>query len=132
LGQLTEPVDGGELLLLHLRVSEATEDGLTVVDLVDRAADAASDGLLAARLHAAGYRSVHEDAYRRIAFRLLEDTWYRVDDAFPRIVAESLPKHAVAALGRVEYELDLASVPSSAVVVEVAAVAHLATLVSKA
>lgn len=114
LGQLAAPGDG-ELLLRHLRVVEASYDALTVVDLVEQALARVEDPTFQTRLHAAGYRAAHEAAYRRIGFETLEQSWYRVDASFPRIVDASFPGGVPSAIVDVDYTLDLSFAAASLV-----------------
>lgn len=91
-----EDVGLSALLLAHIRLVEAPS-GLTLPTLVsafrddlERSASAAlrpfSDALLAA-----GYADVDGEIYRDLAFQLLDITFYKVGDGFPRLTRAAVP-----------------------------------------
>ena len=129
LDQLDAPL-GGELALHHVRVAEASAGGPSVVDLIERAQGVATDDVLAGRLHALGYRPAHAEAYRRISFRVIGESWYRVAGAFPRLSAHHLPAGVTDAIGALEYELNLAAAPTDVVMSEAAVDIHIRNLLT--
>jgi hypothetical protein len=87
--QLEEPA-GGSLLLAFLRMEEVPTPGIRVSSIIDELVGLGLPRLdLLEKLARAGY-SVSESAiYDRMAYGLLDEAWYGVDDGFPRIIPRS-------------------------------------------
>lgn len=108
--QLQPPCDGS-LQLAHIRVAQALEEGSTVPDLVAACRELSATGGFGARVGGAGYDAAHEESYRKIAFELVAQSWFAVDDAFPRIVPQSFGSGDLpAGVSAVSYDVDLAGI----------------------
>lgn len=100
--------DGSDLCLVHLRVETPTPDGEPLQDMAARLEEIDRTGRLQSLLAAAGYGDEERHAYSEVTFRLLEERWFAVDGAFPRLTAETFANGVVPpALGDFRYTLDL-------------------------
>jgi hypothetical protein len=108
--QLTPPV-GGRLHLAHIRVEVPSEHGVSVPDFVDRLREKEASGKLVPLLQIAGYHESHRETYAELAFAVIGEGWFTIDDAFPRLAASAFPGGEIPpALGEFRYSLDLAAV----------------------
>jgi len=108
LAQLAAPPDG-DLYLGVIRLQYAPKRGRSVPDVIEVLLERGVDqALLFHRLALVGYDPDFATAYRATTFEVVEEFWYRIDDAFPRITAASfragLPPPAVT---KVSYILNL-------------------------
>jgi hypothetical protein len=108
LSQLDPPA-GGALYLFFTRLRFSPGRGRSVPDVVASIAEKSSDQPLLFRLLAdSGYDPAHRDSYQQITFEVLEELWFAVDDAFPRLTKASFvagnPHKAVTTIA---YTLDL-------------------------
>jgi hypothetical protein len=108
LAQLAAPA-GGDLYLGLVRLRYAPKRGRSVPDLIDALIDRGVDEvLLFQRLASVGYDPVLAEAYRATTFEVVEEFWYRVDDAFPRITAASFrPGLPPPVVTKISYTLNL-------------------------
>jgi hypothetical protein len=110
LEQLEQP-GGGALVLAHLRAESLTDDGTSVPEVVAQLAELVSSAKLKGLLAAAGYLEDHEENYRGLRFRLVEQAWYDVGDTFPRLSRNSFPGGQIpTGLADFQYTLDLTTV----------------------
>lgn len=124
------PPSAGSLQLAHLRIAQTLkeEEGSTVPDLVAACRKLSAAGGFGARVEGAGYNVAHEEAYRKISFELLEQSWFAVVDDFPRIVPESFgPGGKPEGITAVAYDVDLAGIATTPLA-EDAVEAHLADM----
>ncbi|MFJ3244142.1 PD-(D/E)XK motif protein [Streptomyces sp. NPDC094154] len=111
LDQLERP-QGGRLMLAWYRF-ERTPRGRTVGELVAEAARLCVDETeLWLRLARVGYRRGQTDEEGALRLSPVEERWYEVDEAFPRLTTASLRKPVPDGLLDVRYTVDLAGVPS--------------------
>ena len=114
LAQLAAPAEG-RLHLAHMRVEVPSPDGESVPDLIGRLRDSDTTGRLMSLLQAAGYHHEHRATYTDLAFKLVDERWFPVDDRFPRLTAASFPKAEVPlGLSEFRYSLDLSTVSVTA------------------
>jgi hypothetical protein len=85
-----EPPAHGHLALAHLQVDE-DDGGMTVPELVASIREQVGPTPLMLRLELAGYQTLDEKHYENLRLKTLQETWYAVDDDFPRIVAATFP-----------------------------------------
>ncbi|MDT5014774.1 MAG: hypothetical protein QOD39_934 [Mycobacterium sp.] len=96
-----------ELYLVYMRVEER-DDGQRILDLVTELRSAVADNaLLTSLLSRAGWDDTDKHA-PLIGYSIVEELFYRVDDAFPKIVPASFA-HGGTPPGvlRVRYDIDL-------------------------
>ena len=125
LDQLEQPAGAG-LDLVWFRV-ERHATGRSVAELVDELLSAADDehGVLT-RLAMAGYLVADQRQYAEIRFRVVEECWFEVDEAFPRIVPASFVG-LVPPVTDVHYTIDLLIEPTSRLL-EAQVKAHIAEM----
>lgn len=112
LEQLVPPA-GGSLHLVHLRVETPADDGTSVPSLIEQIRGTESTGHLMSLLAASGYHDEHAESYEPFTFRVIEENWYLVDDAFPRLSPATFPQGRVPeGLSDFRYLLDLRAVTS--------------------
>jgi Putative PD-(D/E)XK family member, (DUF4420) len=127
LEQLQPPLEGA-LQLAHLRITQTLEEGSSVPDLVAACRNLSAASGFGARIEGSGYNVAHEEAYRKISFELLEQSWFAVADDFPRIVPESFgPGGKPEGITAVTYDVDLAGIAVTSLA-EDAVEAHLADM----
>lgn len=109
LGQMQAPPGGG-LWVAWLRLEVVNGGSLNLPGLVDRLLGrTAHPQRLLAHLSARGYEHAARERYERPEVELSERLLFRVDDDFPRIVAESFVGGVLPqGVRRLEYEVDLA------------------------
>ncbi|MFJ6747673.1 PD-(D/E)XK motif protein [Streptomyces sp. NPDC091266] len=119
LDQLEAP-PGGTLRLAWFKLERATGAGLGLVELIDRTMRLCDDEIaLLTLLAVAGYRSADAERYGDVRFVVFEESWYDVDDEFPKLTGEVLTGAGVTVRVReVDYTIDLPSDPSTAVAVD--------------
>jgi hypothetical protein len=105
-----EPPTGGSLSMAFFRLDTGTPEGATVPELVGRALELGDENGIVTRLEAGGYYQAHIEHYARNRFLVLDEIWFDVNVAFPRLRASSfvdggLPEWA----SDLEYRLDLAA-----------------------
>jgi Putative PD-(D/E)XK family member, (DUF4420) len=111
LDQLDPPEDGS-LLLFSLRIREEPSSSNSLVTLVERieqelAGEPERLDLFEGRLVSAGYSSTHDERYRDIRFRVVDERLYTVAEDFPRLSAASFTGGLPVGIERVEYETNL-------------------------
>lgn len=112
--QLEAPPNG-TLSLAWFRIAEsAAPAARTVADVLNACRSKMHDlGELEARLLALGLSPNGDDSTSEIRFLSMEQRWYEVAGAFPRVVPESFESGAVPqGVAGVEYLVDLDSVPA--------------------
>lgn len=99
---------GGRLDLMWLHV-EHSAAGASVPQLVAEALRLADDAaLLTTRLEALGYRLSEAAAYGEVRFTVLDERWYGVAEAFPRLTVSQLEDAGLALqVSDVHYTVDL-------------------------
>ncbi len=106
-GQLDPPPEGN-LALAHFQLAEA-EDGETLPEIVAAARELLGPTPLMLRLELAGYQTLDDEHYASTRLRVEQETWYAVDDRFPRIIESSfLDSEIPAGVEAVDYDVDLA------------------------
>lgn len=108
--QLAEPA-GGELYLLHYEI-ETVASGILSVSALGRSvlAEASEPERVRELLAAIGCTDVDADAWNEKSFRLENETLYRVERGFPRLIQSSLAGAAVPeGISNVCYVTDLAA-----------------------
>jgi len=111
--QLEEPA-GGALHLVWFRLGEPPDGtGATVRSMIARISDRVQDLNLWARcLSTLRLPSKEHPELDKRRFSIIEEKWYAVDDAFPRLVPASFKSCAIpGGVGGVEYLVDLDVVP---------------------
>ncbi|MCK7627465.1 PD-(D/E)XK motif protein [Streptomyces sp. RS10V-4] len=107
-----EPPQGGRLMLAWYRF-ERTPRGRTVGELAAEVARLCVDeSELWLRLARAGYRRGQTDEEGALRLSPVEERWYEVDEAFPRLTTPSLRKPVPDGLLDVRYTVDLTGVHS--------------------
>jgi hypothetical protein len=114
LDQLEAP-ENGELYLFSLRVREelsATNSLPSVIDAARRllAAEAEAVDHLDSALARWGYAPTHEEDYRKVRLRIVDERLYAVGGDFPRLTRRSLRVNPPEQVERVQYELNLSGV----------------------
>lgn len=111
LDQLAAPQDGRLVLAWHR--FERSPQGRTVSELAAEAARSCVDeSELWLRLARAGYRTARAEDEDELRVSLVEERWYEVDEAFPRLTEASLRGSVPDGLSDVRYTVDLAGVRS--------------------
>ena len=107
LGQLADPEDGSDLILV-LRRLESSPDGRSVPDLTEEIIRlGASRSVLLDRLSQIRYSEQHRTHYEQVKFVSQEVALRRIDDAHPRLVSSMLAGVDLSCIDRIEYELNL-------------------------
>lgn len=112
LDQLASP-ETGELYLFSLRVVRDRLANNNLPKLVDRVSAELEDHPAARerflqKIGQRGYSPVHRKAHE-IAYRILEESLYRVDNDFPRLTRQSFPAGLPDGVVRVSYDLDFSA-----------------------
>ena len=103
-----EPPEGGELFLVFQRLESLPSGGATVPELVERACCLGHAATILGRLELVGYRADDAERYGRVTFNQVEELWFEVDDAMPRLVKGAFKEDAVpAGIDEIHYTLDL-------------------------
>jgi hypothetical protein len=112
LDQLEAPA-GGSLQLVWYRLGHDPGRGEDVPGLVERALDLCDDeSALLNRFSSAGYRSSDAAVYRDVRFSPLEERWYAVNAAFPKLTGNDLAAAGIStAVTDVAYTIDLSGEP---------------------
>lgn len=114
--QLERP-PAGLLALVWFRLAVTRHDRRdSVPAIIARCLDLCNDpAVMTAALDRLQLPDPSEDATPQVGFEVLEERWYEVDGAFPRITPERFINHVLpAGVGRVEYTVDLdTAVPSA-------------------
>jgi hypothetical protein len=111
--QLEEP-ESGELHLVWFRVGEPNDGtGVTVRSVITELAHLVQDVILWSRcLSKLRVPPTEHPEFDTRRFAVLDERWYRVDGAFPRVVPASFAIGAVpGGVGGIEYLVDLDAVP---------------------
>ena len=109
------PPSGGSLHLLHIRLEEAAGGKLSISTL-GRAVLGRADEPNRIRdcLAALGCDDVDSPQWNTTSFRLEAQTYYLVDDLFPRLTPNMLPEGIVpAGVSDITYQIDLATAVQS-------------------
>jgi uncharacterized protein YbaR (Trm112 family) len=107
-----EPPDGGRLMLAWYRFERGPQ-GRTVSELAAEAARLCADeSELWLRLAHVGYRRSQAEDEGALRVSPIEERWYEIDDAFPRLVTPSLREPVPDGVLDVRYTVDLAGVHS--------------------
>jgi hypothetical protein len=116
-----QPPDSGALALAHLQVDE-DDAGQTVPELVAAIRGVCGPTPLMLRLELAGYQTADEKHYENLRLRVVQETWYAVDDSFPRVISTSFAGgQAPEGVDDLHYDVDFAL--ASPIVLEQAAIA---------
>ena len=107
LGQLADPEDGSDLILVLKRL-EPSPDGRSVPDLIDAIVRlGASRSVLLNRLSQVRYSEQHRASYEHSKFVSLEVALRDVDSSHPRLVPSMLVGVDMSCIDKVDYELNL-------------------------
>ncbi len=107
LGQLDDPIDGSDLILV-LRRFESSPHGRSVPDLVEELVKlGVSRSALLDRLDRVGYSEAHRRRYENIRFVSTEIALRQIDDQHPRLVPRMLQGVDLSSIDRIDYELNL-------------------------
>ena len=107
LGQLADPEDGSDLVLV-LRRLESSPDGRSVPDLTDEIVGlGASRAVLLDRLSQIRYSEQHRTQYENVKFVSQEVALRRVDDSHPRLTPTMLVGVDLSSIDKIDYELNL-------------------------
>lgn len=107
LGQLDDPQDGAELVLV-LRRLEPSPEGRSVPDLVDAVVRlGASHAVLLERLSEVGYSEIHRGFYDTHRFVSSEIALRKIDDDHPRLTPSKVVGVDLSSIDKVDYELNL-------------------------
>lgn len=113
LGQLDDPQDGSDLILV-LRRLEPSPDGRSVPDLTDALVRlGASRALLLDHLSHVHYSEQHRGHYESQRFVSTEIALRRIDDLHPRLVPSKLVSVDLSSIDKVDYELNLNGDPEA-------------------
>lgn len=113
LGQLDDPQDGSELILV-LRRLEQSPEGRSVPGLVDDIVRlGASRAVLLDRLSNVHYSEQHRAHYESLRFVSSEVALRRIDDGHPRLIPSRLVQIDLGSIDKVDYELNLNGDPES-------------------
>jgi putative PD-(D/E)XK family protein DUF4420 len=104
-----EPPAGGALGLVWFRLRPVgAGEGIGLVELIERCLERGGAAAVLDRLDRLGLPATSEPDIAAARFEVVEQRWYRVDDAFPAIHPGRFLGHAVpAGVGAVEYLVDL-------------------------
>lgn len=107
-----DPPDEGTLMVFSLRLREEPSSFNSLVTLVERIEQELADqperlDLFEGRLVAAGYSEAHDERYRGVRFRVVDERLYRVEDDFPRLSIASFRTGLPTGIERVEYDTNL-------------------------
>lgn len=107
LAQLDDPEDGSDLILVLKRL-EASQDGRSVPDLIERLVKlGASRARLLERLTEVGYYEHHEASYENQRFVSTNVALRRIDDSHPRLIPSMLRDVGTSCIDKIDYELNL-------------------------
>lgn|GEM_PF-3452912 len=107
LGQLADPEDGSDLVLVLKRL-EPSPDGRSVPDLIESIVRrGASRSVLLDRLSKVHYSEQHLNHYEHSRFVSVEVALRDVDDSHPRLVPSMLVAVDMSSIDKVDYELNL-------------------------
>lgn len=107
LGQLADPEDGSDLILV-LRRLELSPNGRSVPDLTDEIVRlGASRAVLLDRLSRIHYSEQHRAQYEQLKFVSQEVALRRVDNSHPRLVPTMLAGVDLSCIDKIDYELNL-------------------------
>ena len=107
LGQLADPEDGSDLILV-LRRLESSPDGRSVPDLTDEIVGlGASRAVLLDRLSQIRYSEQHRTQYENVKFVSQEVALRRVDGSHPRLTPTMLAGVDLSGIDKIDYELNL-------------------------
>ncbi|MEV4062201.1 PD-(D/E)XK motif protein [Nonomuraea dietziae] len=111
LDQLKAP-PGGALQLAWYRLKRTAEQGSKgLIDLIEWALRLSDDEIaLLGLLAAAGYHASDIDSYRNVQFEIIEERWYEVNSAFPKLSRNDLASIPITVMD-VAYTIDLSSEP---------------------
>jgi hypothetical protein len=85
-----EPLPGGNLYMIYLRMEGRPEGGQTVPGTIDRVVNRGVPRLaLLELLERVGYSALDKSTYDRMRYDVLEQLTYAVDDSFPRVIPAS-------------------------------------------
>ena len=109
------PPSGGSLYLLHILLEEAAAGQISIASLGRAVLNRADEpDRIRDRLAALGCDDVDSPQWNTVAFRLEAQTYYLVDDLFPRLTPNMLPEGVVpAGVSGVTYQVDLATATQS-------------------
>lgn len=107
------PPENGYVMLFSLRLREEPGATNSLPEIVARcetllAGDADARSTLDAALAEARYSPMHEEEYRHMRFRILDEALYRVEDDFPRLTAGRFGGAVPGGVEYVEYDINLA------------------------
>lgn len=107
LGQLADPEDGSDLVLVLKRL-ETSPDGRSVPDLIDAIVQlGTSRAVLLDRLAQARYSDQHRARYAHSKFVSREVALRNIDDSHPRLVPDMLAGVDLSSIDKIDYELNL-------------------------
>ncbi len=113
LGQLDDPQDGSDLVLV-LRRLEPSPEGRSVPDLIESLVRlGASRAVLLERLSNAHYSDQHRGMYEAHKFVSQEIALRSIDDTHPRLVPAKLVGVDLSCIDKVDYELNLQGDPEA-------------------
>ncbi|MEQ1698538.1 MAG: PD-(D/E)XK motif protein [Ilumatobacteraceae bacterium] len=107
LGQLADPEDGSDLILVLKRL-EATPDGRSLPDIIESLVRlGTSRAVLLERLSRAHYSEQHRSRYEQFRYLSTEVALRRIDDSHPRLVPQMLATVDLSCIDKIDYELNL-------------------------
>ncbi|MEV0435491.1 PD-(D/E)XK motif protein [Nocardia sp. NPDC050413] len=108
LDQLEPPLDG-DLGLVWLRLEMDVHGGIGFLDMIKRVLELSDDeSETLTRLATVGYRAADNDHYAHSRYSIIEQRWYNVDVAFPRLTTVDLAAAAISTnVHNVDYTIDL-------------------------
>jgi hypothetical protein len=106
------PVPGGELFLFSLAVREEAGGTFDLPGAVAGAEAAAGNdaeglSLLSTKLIQLGYSPAHEEEYKKLRLRVVEENLYQVHGDFPRLTTQHLTNGLPDGVVYVEYDINL-------------------------
>jgi len=119
LEQLEEP-EQGELFLFSLRLREESSATNTLPAVIEKARELVANEAEAldymdSALARSGYAPTHEEDYRKVQFRIVDERMYAVTTRFPRLIRKSLRGDLPGEVEHIHYELNLSGVEESCI-----------------
>ena len=107
LGQLADPEDGSDLILVLKRL-EPSPMGRSVPSIIESIVKSGvSRSILLDRLSHVGYSDQHRDQYGHSKFVSIDVALRKIDDSHPRLVPSMLSAVDLSSIDKINYELNL-------------------------